>query len=66
MRDLLSPQEIKAGRARRLRAMHLQRIEGNPLSPDEVAMFEEFEREAWPHGKCVAFILDKARRLAAE
>lgn len=24
-----------------------QRIEGNPLTSDEIAMFERFEREAW-------------------
>lgn len=29
-------------------AVHLQAIEGNPLSPDELAMFETFEREEWP------------------
>ena len=29
-------------------AAHLQAIEGNPLSPDELAMFEMFEREGWP------------------
>lgn len=32
-------------------AAHLQAIEGNPLSPDELAMFETFEREQWPPGK---------------
>ena len=26
---------------------HLQVIEGNPLSADELAMFEMFEREQW-------------------
>ena len=29
-------------------AAHLQAIEGNPLSPDEFAMFSRFEREGWP------------------
>lgn len=29
-------------------AAHLQAIEGNPLSPDEFAMFERVEREGWP------------------
>ncbi len=28
-------------------AVHLQAIEGNPLLPDEIAMFEMFEREGW-------------------
>ena len=31
-------------------AAHLQAIEGNPLSPDELAMFEMFEREGWSPG----------------
>ena len=29
-------------------AVHLQAMEGNPLSPDEIAMFEKFEREGRP------------------
>ena len=32
---------------RLVEAAHLQAIEGNPLSPDELAMFEMFEREGW-------------------
>ncbi|MCY3989491.1 MAG: hypothetical protein OXF94_13060 [Gammaproteobacteria bacterium] len=28
-------------------AAHLQAIEENPLSPDELAMFDMFERERW-------------------
>lgn len=31
----------------RVEAMHLQAIEGNPLTEDEVAMFEMFDRENW-------------------
>ncbi|MEI9885461.1 MAG: hypothetical protein WDN08_03015 [Rhizomicrobium sp.] len=46
--------------------MRLQEIEGNPLSPEDVAMFEMFEREAWPHERRRAYILAKARPLAAE
>lgn len=41
-------------------AAHLQAIEGNPLSPDELAMFEMFEREGWSPKKRRAHI---ARRL---
>ena len=50
-------------RKRRLTAMHLQEIEGNPLSADQVAMFEMFEREAWSHEQRRAYILAKVRRL---
>jgi len=62
----LSPDEVEEARKRRIVAMHLQEIEGNPLTPEEVAMFEMFEREAWPHDRCLAYILAKAKTLAAE
>jgi hypothetical protein len=42
----LSPSEVEIARKRRIAAMRLQEIEGNPLSPDQVGMFEMFEREA--------------------
>jgi hypothetical protein len=51
---------------RRIAAMRLQEIEGNPLSADQVAMFEMFEREAWTHEQRRAYILAKARTRAAE
>ena len=47
--DRLSPEEIAAARERRLEAMHLQVIEGNPLDEDDIEMFEMFEREGWDH-----------------
>jgi len=62
----LSPTVVEQTRKRRLAAMRLQEIEGNPLSPEDVAMFEMFEREAWPHARRRAHILAKARPLAAE
>jgi hypothetical protein len=62
----LSPSEVARSRKRRLAAMHLQEIEGNPLSADQVAMFEMFEREAWTHERRRAYILAKVRPLAAE
>jgi hypothetical protein len=62
----LSPAEVEASRLRRLAAMHMQEIEGNPLTPDEVEMFEMFEREAWSHERRRAYILAQVRTLAAE
>ena len=59
--DRLSPQEIAAARQRRLEAMNLQAIEGNPLDEEDVAMFEMFEREGWSHERCRAYILAQAR-----
>ena len=41
---------------RRLEAQHLQALEGNPLTPEAVAMFEMFERENWPEERCLAYI----------
>lgn len=64
--SLLAPSEIAAARQNRLEAMRLQEIEGNPLTPAEVRMFEMFEREGWPHDRCRAYILAKAKPLAAE
>ncbi len=62
----LSPAEIDQARRRRLDAMRLQEIENNPLSADDVAMFEMFEREAWPHDRRLAHILAAFAPLAAE
>ena len=51
-------------------AAHLQAIEGNPLTAEEIAMFERFEREGWPPERRRAHILrrieDRGRVAAAE
>ena len=41
-------------------AAHLQAIEGNPLTAEEIAMFEMFEREGWSPERRRAHI---ARRI---
>ncbi len=61
-----TPATVTQARQRRIAAMRLQEIEGNPLSVDQVAMFEMFEREAWTHERRRAYILAKARTRAAE
>lgn len=66
MNQPLSIPEIAAARRRRLAAMRLQEIEGNPLSADQVAMFEMFEREGWSHERCRDYILAQLRAVAAE
>ena len=66
MKGRLSPTEVDQARRRRLAAMRSQEIEGNPLSPDDVAMFEMFEREAWPHDRRLTHILAAVTPLAAE
>ncbi len=55
--------DIAVLRQRRLDAMHLQEIAGNPLNADEIAMFEMFERESWSHERCRAYIFAKAHRM---
>jgi hypothetical protein len=62
----LSPSEVALARKRRLVAMHLQEIEGNPLSAEQIAMFEMFEREGWTHEQRRAYMLAEVRHLAAE
>jgi hypothetical protein len=62
----LAPPSVSEVRRRRLAAMRLQEIEGNPLSADQVAMFEMFEREAWTSERRLAYILAKAKTPTAE
>ena len=45
---------------RRLTAARLQEIEGNPLTANEIAMFDMFEREGWSHERRRAYILGGA------
>jgi hypothetical protein len=64
VKDRLTPEEVAAARERRLEAMHLQVIEGNPLDEEDIAMFEMFEREGWDDERCLAYIEAKARAAA--
>ena len=40
-------------------AIHLQEMEDNPLTAEEVAMFEMFEREGWSAEKRREYILSQ-------
>ena len=62
----LTAEQVAAAREMRLEAQALQVLEGNPLSEDQIAMFEMFEREAWSHDKRLAYILARSVSLAAE
>ena len=62
----LMPDEIADARLRRLEAMKLQEIEGNPLNAEDIAMFEMFEHEGWPHEQRRAYIISKALGQAAK
>lgn len=61
----LSVEEVFAARTRRLEAMRLQEIEGNPLDAEDIAMFEMFERERWTSERRLAYIREQALRYAA-
>ncbi|MBS7537757.1 hypothetical protein [Ancylobacter lacus] len=60
----LSSLSLSERRERRLVAMHLQAMEGNPLDAEDVAMFEMFEREGWSDERCRAYIIEKAKAAA--
>ena len=62
----LTKDEIAVAKLRRLEAMNLQAIEGNPLDAEDIAMFEMFERERWSHERRRAYLLDWAKALAAK
>jgi hypothetical protein len=57
-----APRDRAAERQRRLDAMQLQELEGNPLTAEEVAMFEMFDREDWSHERRRAYILERMTR----
>ena len=61
----LTAEQVEVARARRLEAMRLHEIEGNPLDAEDIAMFEMFERERWSHERRRAYILEQARQYAA-
>lgn len=61
----LTLKQVAEARKRRLVAMHLQAMEGNPLDADEIAMFEMFERERWSHARRLSYITDRAKRAAS-
>jgi hypothetical protein len=57
--------EMLASKQRRQTAQQLQIIEDNPLTPEDISMFEMFERERWSHERRRAYILEHARKAEA-
>jgi hypothetical protein len=45
-------------------ALHLQRIENNPLNAEQVAMFAKFEAEGWSKEKRLAHLRKRAEEAA--
>ncbi|MCE9520982.1 MAG: hypothetical protein K8S25_00955 [Alphaproteobacteria bacterium] len=47
-------------------ACALQEIENNPLTPEEIAMFEMFRREGWSDDRVLEFLGTRARKQASD
>jgi hypothetical protein len=47
-------------------ACALQEIENNPLTPEEIAMFETFRREGWSDERVLEFLGARARKQASD
>ena len=58
-------QSAEARRHRRMEAFACNAIEGAPPSPEDIAMFEMFEREGWSHEQRRAYIIAQATGGAA-
>lgn len=59
------PKREEDERAQRFReACALQAIEGNPLTPKEIAMFEKFSREGWRDDRVIAYLTARARETS--
>lgn len=59
----LTREQVADARKRRLEAMNLQAIEGNPLDAEDIEMFE---REGWSHEQRRAHVLAQAKAIAAK
>jgi hypothetical protein len=61
----LTPADLDAAKQRRLDAMALQEIEGNPLAYADTEVFEMYEREGWSHERRRADLLERIATLEA-
>lgn len=58
--------DTRTSQQRRRDGAAMQAIEGNPLTAEEICMFEMFDQRGWSPEQRRAFIIDKARnRIAA-
>jgi hypothetical protein len=62
--EKLSADEIAGAKSRRLDAMALQEIEGNPLMLADTLIFDMFEREGWSHARRHAFLMERVHETA--
>lgn len=56
----IDEKEMAERRQRRLEGIRLQEIEGNPLTAEEIEMFEMFDREGFTDEQRRAYILERA------
>jgi hypothetical protein len=57
----------EAEREHRFReACALQEIENNPLTPEQIAMFQMFRREGWSDERRRAFLAARAHKSASD
>ncbi len=59
---LLTDEELALAIKRGKESANLQEIVGNPLTAEELAMFDMFNRERWSHEKRRAYVMDYIRR----
>jgi hypothetical protein len=57
-------QQLAAKRLRQIAAM--QAIEGNPLTAEDIAMFEMFDREGWSSARQHEFIIARTLGNSSE
>lgn len=56
----IDEKEMAERRQRHLEGLKLHEIEDMPLSAEQVAMFEMFDREGFTDEQCRAYILERA------
>lgn len=62
---LLTQAEADAAHERGLEMAHCNAMEGNPHTPDEIAMFEMFWRERWGDRRVSAYVDETIRQVAS-
>jgi hypothetical protein len=59
---LLTDEEVAVRRKRLREAIHLQKMENNPLTSEEIENFEISLRERWSDEKCLSYVIERAKK----
>ncbi|WP_417261454.1 hypothetical protein [Celeribacter sp.] len=62
--SLLTDEEVALRRRRFEEAIHLQKMENNPLDNEQIAMFEMFERDNFSDEECLNYMIERAQKRA--